>query len=459
MKKWIGDRAFYRMVLSLALPLLLQNAVTTFVNLLDNLMVGQIGTEQMSGVSIVNQLIFIYNLCLFGGTGGAGIFAAQFRGREDWEGVRGCLRFNLIVVSAFALLAVSILGFGRNALIGAFLHNAEGGGDLEATLRFGREYLQILLWGLPPFGLTCAYAGVLRVTGDTKLPMRASIAALTVNLVFNWLLIFGKCGFPVLGVRGAAIATVLSRYVEVGIILIVTHRGQEKYPFAVGLLRHFRIPAALTKRILIKGMPLMANELFWSLGQTVQFQCYSYRGLTAVAALNINSVVQNLFNTVFFTLGNCVGIILGNLLGAGEFDRARAASPKLMFLGFASCCVTGGLLAAAAPWIPHFYNTTDAVMATATQLMWVGACMMPIHSLVHSTYFTLRCGGRTYITVLFDSVFSWVFYVPASWLLVHFTALPLVTVFALVNLLEFVKVTLGLTLVHKGVWVRNIITE
>ena len=320
MKKFIGNKDFYKLVAALALPLLLQNAVSTFVNLLDNLMVGRIGTESMSGVSIVNQLLFVYNLCLFGGTGGAGIFGAQFFGRGDYNGVRHTLRFNILLCAGFTVIATVLLALIPDTLIGAFLHEAGTGGDLALTLSEGKDYLRIMLFGLPAFCLTTAYVSILRVPGDNRLPMKASIAAIFVNLVFNYLLIYGKLGFPMLGVRGAAIATVLSRYVEFGLILLGTHGKKTPPRFIRGLYRGFAIPGHLAGQIVRKGMPLLVNEMFWSLGMTMLTQCYSYRGLDAIAALNINSTVLNLFNTVIFTMGNTVGIIIGNLLGAELHD-------------------------------------------------------------------------------------------------------------------------------------------
>ena len=169
MKKFIGNKDFYKLVAALALPLLLQNAVSTFVNLLDNLMVGRIGTESMSGVSIVNQLLFVYNLCLFGGTGGAGIFGAQFFGRGDYNGVRHTLRFNILLCAGFTVIATVLLALIPDTLIGAFLHEAGTGGDLALTLSEGKDYLRIMLFGLPAFCLTTAYVSILRVTGDNRL--------------------------------------------------------------------------------------------------------------------------------------------------------------------------------------------------------------------------------------------------------------------------------------------------
>ena len=459
MKKLIGTKEFYRTVAALALPLLLQNAVSTFVNLLDNLMVGRIGTEAMSGVSIVNQILFVYNLCLFGGMGGAGIFGAQFFGRGDHQGVRHTFRFNFLLGAGFTALAAGLLMAMPDTLIGAFLHETESTADLAQTLREGRRYLYIMLTGLAPFAVTNAYVSILRVTGDNRLPMRASVTAIFVNLVFNWILIYGKLGFPALGVTGAAIATVLSRYVELALILLGTHGKKEPPEFLRGAFGSLRIPAALTRDIIRRGMPLLVNEMFWSLGTTMLTQCYSYRGLDAIAALNIGNTVSHLFMTVMFTMGNVVGIILGNLLGAEEYDRAREYCPQLLALGCAACAVMGAVLFVAAPAAPKLYNTSPQIMELASGLMRVSAVLMPVMAVTNCAYWALRAGGRTYITMAFDSVFTWAAAVPLAWSLIHYTDWGLLRVYAAVNAADFIKLGIGLYLLHKGVWVNNIVAD
>ena len=459
MKKLIGTKEFYRTVLALALPLLLQNAVSTFVNLLDNLMVGRIGTEAMSGVSIVNHILFVFNLCLFGGMGGAGIFGAQFFGRGDHEGVRHTFRFNFLLGAGFTALAMSVLLAIPDTLIGAFLHETESTADLTQTFLNGKRYLHIMLLGLPPFALTNAYVSILRVTGDNRLPMRASITAIFVNLVFNWILIYGKLGFPALGVTGAAVATVLSRYVELALILLGTHGKKEPPEFLRGAYASLRIPGILAKDIIRRGLPLLVNEMFWSLGMTMLTQCYSYRGLDAIAALNISSTVSNLFMTVMFTLGNVVGIVLGNLLGAEEYDRARQYCPQLLALGCAACSVMGAILFVAAPAAPRLYNTSEHIMVLASGLMRVSAVLMPVMAVTNCAYWALRAGGRTYITMAFDSVFTWVAAVPLAWGLIHYTDWGLLQVYAAVNAADFIKLAIGLYLLHKGVWVNNIVAD
>ena len=311
-KKFLGDKAFYKMVLAIAIPIMIQNGITNFVSLLDNIMIGRIGTEQMSGAAIVNQLLFVYNLCLFGGVSGAGIFTAQYAGQKDHEGVRQTFRYKLWLVIALTIITILILMCSGENLIGMYLKGEGSAAALEATSRYGMQYLWIMFIGLPPFMISQAYSSTLRECGETVQPMKAGVTAVLVNLVFNYLLIYGKFGFPELGVQGAAIATVLSRYVEAAIIIIWSHTHTEKMPFAKGLYSTLKVPANLTKKILIKGTPLLLNETLWAAGMAILTQCYSIRGLNVVAAQNIANTINNVFNVVFIALGDSVAIVVAS---------------------------------------------------------------------------------------------------------------------------------------------------
>ena len=240
-RKYIGDRAFYRMVLAIVIPIMIQNAITNFVSLLDNIMVGQVGTEPMSGVAIANQLMFVFNLCIFGGLSGAGIFSAQYYGADNQEGVRGCFRYKFILALALSVGAIGLFLLRGEQLIGLYLHEDSDAAKVAETLRHSLNYLHVMLWGLPAFALTQVYASTLRETGETALPMRAGIIAVFVNLVFNWILIFGHLGLPALGVVGAAIATVLSRYVELFIVAAVTHRNPGRFRFINGIYSTLKV--------------------------------------------------------------------------------------------------------------------------------------------------------------------------------------------------------------------------
>lgn len=456
-ERMFGDRDFYVQVVAVVVPIIIQNTVSNVVSLLDNVMVGRVGTLQMSAVAIVNQLLFVFNLCIFGGLAGAGIFATQYAGAHDDKGVRDCFRVKwMIALSMLACALVVLIAFPKR-LIGMYLAQETAQADAAATLGFGMDYLTVMLWGLLPFGVSQVYASTLREVGETRLPMFASVAAILVNLVFNYFLIFGKCGFPELGVTGAAIATVLSRYVETAVIMVYTHMKSHHFGFIRGAYRSLRVPKPLMISILRRGTPLLVNEFLWSSGMAVLLQCYSVRGLDVVAACNIATTVSNLFKVVFLSMGNAVAIMVGQALGANDIERAKNCTWRLMTLSVGSNLIMATLLALFAPAIPNIYNTEPHVRQIATQLIYVVAVMMPAYSFSHCCYFTLRSGGKTIITFLFDSVFTWCVNVPAAWLLAYKTGLGIVPLYFGVQALEMVKVVVGFVLVKKGVWIHNIV--
>lgn len=458
-KKYIGDRRFYKTLLIIALPIILQNGITNFVNLLDNIMVGQVGTEQMSGVAIANQLIFVFNLCIFGGVSGAGIFTAQFFGYGDDEGVRQTFRFKLCVCAGITAIFMVVFGVFGNQLISLYLHDTDAASDLAATLYYGRRYLLVMMFGMPAFALTHAYAGTLRETGHTILPMVAGVAAVFINLFFNWLLIFGNWGMPKMGVIGAAVATVISRYVELLTVTVFVHVKSKDYPFIQGAYRHFRIEASLAENITKRGLPLLFNELLWSVGMTAIIQCYSMRGLTAVAAVNISSTMLNLLNTVVMAMGNSIAIIVGNQLGANKMDEAKDTVRKLIFTSVSACIVIGAIFFAVSPLIPRLYNTTDDVKALATVFLKINAALVPIMAISNCCYFTLRSGGKTLLTFIFDSAFVWCICLPPAFITAYFTSLGVITIYVIIQSLECVKALYGLILVKKGIWLNNIVAK
>lgn len=457
-EKFIGDRAFYKMVLLIAVPIMIQNGITNFVNLLDNIMVGQIGTEQMSGVAIVNQLIFVYNLCIFGGLSGAGIFTAQYFGQKDEEGIRNTFRFKIWMAVLITIIAIIIFVTGGSNLISLYLNDGSTG-DLAATLKYGKLYLMIMLTGLPGFMLVQIYSSTLRECGETVVPMKAGIAAVFTNLIGNYLLIYGKFGFPELGVAGAAIATSLSRYVEAVIVVGWTHLNKEKNPYVVGLYRTLMLPSSLVKAIIVKGTPLLLNETFWSMGMAALTQCYSVRGLHVVAAFNISSTIGNLFNVSFIAMGSAVAIIMGQMLGAGKLKEARDTNNKLIMFTILLCIGVALCMVLFAPFFPKLYNTEEETRKLATGLIMLQSLFMPQQGFLNAAYFTLRSGGKTIITFFFDSVFICLVSVPLAFALSRFTTLPILLIFALVQMGDWIKCVIGFILIKNGSWIQNIIDK
>ena len=430
LKKYIGSRAFYRKLFAILIPILIQNVITNFVSLLDNIMVGQVGTEPMSGVAIVNQLLFVFNLCIFGGLAGAGILTAQYYGSGDHRGVADTFRAKLYIAFAAAVTFLAVFSLGGE---------------------------HIMLFQIPPFAFQMVYASTLRETGETVLPMKAGITAVLVNLVLNYILIFGKFGAPVLGVEGAAIATVVARYIECAIIVVWTHRHRERNPFLHTAYTTFRIPGALVKQIAVMGLPLLINELLWSSGMAILNQCYSMRGLEVVSATNISSTVSNLFFCAFLSMGNAISIIVGQILGAGELERAVDEDRKLIAFSVALCTVVGLVMAFIAPLVPRIYNTSESVRSLASELIFVVALFMPFYAFTNSCYFTLRAGGQAVITFVFDSLYQWTLVVPLAFVLSRFTALPIIPMYIAVQAMEFVKCFIGYYFLKKRKWVRDLV--
>lgn len=458
-KKFIGSRAFYGRVFSVMIPVLIQNVITNFVSLLDNIMVGQVGTEQMSGVAIVNQLLFVFILAVFGGLSGAGIFSAQYFGKGDAQGVQNTFRIKMYISVGVTVLSAGILLLWGEPLIRLFLHEGGEKLDLAATLVSGREYLAVMLIGLLPFAVTQAYSTTLRETGEAMVPMKAGIAAVFVNMFFNYVLIFGKLGAPVMGVTGAATATVISRFTECGIVVIWAHTHPQRCVFIPGVYRSLRVPRPLVKSVCILGLPLLINELMWSGGLTAMNQCFSTRGLAVVSAVNISSTVTDLFYCAYKSMGVTVSIIIGQLLGAGETERAVDEDRKLIFFSVVLCTAAGGLMALLAPLFPMIYNTTDYVKRLACVLIIVNAAVMPAHGFTNTCYFTLRSGGKSLLTFLFDGVFVWAVYIPAAMLLAHLTAMPIIPMFACVQAIEYLKVIFGFILLRRGTWVNRLVAD
>lgn len=455
--KYIGNKDFYKKYLYLALPMILQNAITNLVSFLDNIMVGQLGTEQMSGVAIVNQLIFVYNLAIFGAASAASIFGAQYFGKGNHKGHMYSFRFKLYSTLLVTGLAILLFITNGSSLISLYLTDTAGNGATEITLQYGLEYLAIMMVGLIPFAVNQAYSTNIKETGQTLVPMIASFAAVGANAVLDYLFIFGIGPFPEMGVQGAALATVIARYLEAFIVVIWAHMHRQQNKYLAGAYTGFGIPKEELKAIIIKGFPLMMNEILWATGMTAVTQCYSVRGLEVVAGLNIATTITNLFNIVYIQLGACISIVVGQYLGAGKLKEAKDADNKMIVFSVFCCMLMAAVMLLVGGLFPEIYNTSAEIKALATKFIAVAAIIMPFCAFSHASYFTLRSGGKTMVTFLFDSVFTWVIVVPCAFVLAHYTGLGIVTIYFLVQGTEMIKVVIGYFMVKSNVWLVQMV--
>ena len=456
-EKYIGDAAFYKRYLCLALPMILQNAITNLVSFLDNIMVGQLGTEPMSGVAIVNQLIFVYNLAIFGAVSAASIFGAQYFGKGNHKGHMHSFRFKLYATLTVTAVTILLFVTKGSALISLYLTDTTGSGATEVALQYGLEYLAIMMVGLIPFAINQSYATNIKETGQTLIPMIASFIAVGTNAILDYVLIFGLGPIPKLGVVGAALATVIARYIEALIVVVWAHAHKEKNRYLEEAYRGFGIPKSEFKAIIIKGFPLMLNEILWAAGMTTVTQCYSIRGLEVIAGLNIATTITNLFNIIYIQLGACISIVVGQYLGAGKLKEAKDADNKMIVFSVFCCVVVAAGMLLIGGFFPQIYNTSEQIKALAKSFIAVSAIIMPFCAFSHSSYFTLRSGGKTMVTFLFDSVFTWVVVVPSAFILAHYTGLGIVSVYFLVQATELIKVVIGYFMVKSNVWVVQMV--
>jgi putative MATE family efflux protein len=458
-KKFIGDKAFYKMLLVLVLPLIVQQGITSSVNLLDNVMVGKLGTEAISAVAIVNQIITVFNLAIFGGLSGCSIFGAQFFGKKDYEGMKQTFRFKMMFALFAAIVSIVIFIIWGENFISLFLTGSSDGGDLELTAKYAKQYLTVMLFGLIPFALVQTYTSTLRESGETLIPMIGSTGAIVINLCLNYLLIFGKFGCPRLEVEGAAIATVIARFFEILFIAIYAQTHTKKYQFLHKAFSSLYVSSSLIKKIARTGSPLLFNEIFWSFGMTVVSQCYSTRGLSAVAAVNITTTIWNLFSICMIATGNGVSILVGQRLGAGDKEGARDVDNKMLFVALVSHIVMGALLVSLSGAIPMIYNVEPEVRHLASNMLIAAGCALPIHSIINCVYFTIRTGGKTIITFLFDCVYTWVVSVPLAFCLAHFTKMPILWMYTCVQFIDIIKLTIGLIMLRSDFWLNNIVND
>lgn len=458
MKNYIkSGLPYFKRMLLIAVPIMIQSGITNFVSLIDNIMVGRVGTLQMTGVSIVNQIIMVFNLCIFGAMSGAGIFTAQFFGKKDNDGIRSTVQYKIIAAFVISAFGIGALVTSGDFLISAYLQGEGNAEDISLVMNYSKSYLKIMLMGVLPFALSNVYSSSLRETSDRIIPMIATVSAVFTNLFLNYCLIFGNFGFPKWGIEGAAVATVIARFVELFILMVWAHSHTKKYPFIKKLFTKYTMTRQDIRHFTVITLPLIINETLWAGGIAFLNQCYSTRGLDVVAAINIVSTLSNVFNVIFISSGSAIGIIMSQLLGAKQTEEAEKSSMKLIWFSVFLATVMGVVMSLFSPLFPEIYKTTDTVRHMATQLLLVASAFMPVHAFTNGSYFTLRSGGKTVMTFLFDSGFVWLCSVPVAFVLSRFTPLAIIPLYAVVLALDLIKCLLGYVFVKKGVWLNTVV--
>ncbi|MDY4052830.1 MAG: MATE family efflux transporter [Bacilli bacterium] len=460
MKKYFGDKSFYKKVILIALPIMLQQGITQFVSLLDNVMIGNFSDTAMAGVSVVNQIIFVFNFVIIGALAAVGIYIAQYFGANDQHNQMLCFRLKFWVGLIILLLMILIILIFGDYLINAFLTNPSSQEEKLAIETSAKDYLFIISFTFLPYTISQIYSSTLREVGETVKPMIAGAIAVVVNGIFNMWFIYGGLGLPAMGASGAAIATLIARIVEMLFLIFFTHKHHKKFNFVEGVFKSVYVPKRIIKNVLIKGTPLIFNELLWSLGTTLLLRIYSNRGTDILKAFSISSTTTNLFYIIFGAMASAISIMVGQSLGAGNLEEAVDNDRKLIMFSVIVCFIFGIILACIAPIIPMLYkDTSQDVRKLATSLMFVIAGCMIIFSFNTSCFYTLRAGGVTFVTFLFDSLFVWVVSLPLALVLVKLTDASIVLVYFVVQITEIIKSVIGYLLIKSKIWVKNLVVE
>ncbi len=447
MRHLIGSKSFYKSIIAIAAPLVLQQLLTSSVQLVDNLMVGSLPNSELGSVAIINQLYFVVILITFGAMGGAGIFSAQYFGSKDFDKLRQTFRFKIVIGFLLAFLSFVIFSIFSSPLIGAFTDNDVIKGNSEI-------YLKVIRWSAFPWILNVAIASTFRETGVTKPLLKISIVAILTNTVLNYLLIFGHFGFPELGIYGAAIATLIARGVEFSLsVLLVIKKG---HIFNSRVFEMLKISPKLFSSILIMAFPLMLNEALWSGGQTVFFYAYTSRGTDALEAVTISSTISQLVFVTFGGIATAVAVMVGNTLGKNELEQAKDNAKKLIAFAVMIAIGAGIILFILSFFVVDFFNASQASQAIARFNIRINALFIPVFSFNVAMYFTLRSGGDTKSTFLMDAGYMWVVPVPIALVLAHFTQLPVTLMFLIVQSMDIPKMFFGLSRYRKENWVKNL---
>jgi len=444
---FIGDRAFYREVILIALPIMLQQLITTMMGFADNVMVGQLSAEVLASVTVANKFYMVIQSVLFGITGGICIFISQYYGANDHEKCQGLFVLNMVSALTIAGIATAIVVLFPRQLLGIFLTE-------ESTIAHGLEYLKYVRFSYIPFAVSLACMTALRSIGLTRAPLVISISSVFTNVGLNYVLIFGKLGFPAMAEGGAALATLISRGIEMALFILLIFRGNEYYTASWRELH--AMSRTLLRQIAARALPLLANEILWSTGMTTLFWAYSKVHEPYIAALSLVEMSSNIAFVVFGGLGVSISVMIGKRLGAGHFDEARGNARKLVAFACAFSLTTAALMMILAPLVPHLVNVSDEISRMAALMMRIQAAFYIVITINVSCFLIFRAGGDTRSALIIDSGFVWFFTVPIAVLLALVIRPPLPTFYLIIQTCELVKLVVAVRYFRKERWVRNL---
>ncbi len=443
------DKEFIKRFFKVAFPVMVHAFILFIVSFVDNLMVGTVSNEAVSGVYAANQTTYIFLVTSMGILSGAGIFIQQFFGAKDERHLKQSFKIKLITSVLFLIIIIPLYYIFGSKVIWFYCHS-----DSNATiiLEQGMEYLNIVIISYIPYMFALAYTSSLREIGRTKYAMIAGIIAFVSNVIFNSLFIY----VFKMGVKGAAIATCIARTIELISIVIISKIVKFEFSYNILKEKDNKIEKELVKRIARKSVFLFLNEVFWVTGMVMISLAYAQRE-GVLSALAVVSTMSDVFGIVFQGLSVGIGVLVGGCLGANEFDKAKDYVKKFYVLGVIIALIATTLLVCFSPIIPlMFAEVSNEQKELASSLIRIYACYIPFFCICTSSYVILKTGGRTITTFILDSVLLWVLFIPTAWCLTLFTSLPLIFVYIAVQSCDVIKSVIGIIMVKQHKWVQNL---
>lgn len=441
------DKVFFKSALSIALPIIVLQLVTSLAQLIDNIMVGTINGQAIAGVGAANSILLVVMSSTFGICGGASIFIAQQYGANDPKKMGNSLAISISIIVGLAVVALTFINVFDQRLLSIYIHGSDP--SSVAATQYGMEYLNIMVWGYWLLMFNAVIGSLFRAIGKTKVPMKAGIVAVVSNTILNFLLI------PKFGVQGAAFATVTSRVIEFVILYYCLKYKQTVMTFNIECFKTVKI--AQFKQMIAKMIPLATNEFLWGLGTSTIMALYGSRSIIDLASAQITYTIGNILFIGFSGFGVATSVLIGQKLGNNEFDLAVENSKKLLTLGLTVGLIFTVFAQLLAFAIPILYgNVEPVIQVQAENLLRIIGLIYPVSVITVSLFFILRAGGDTLGVLIMDSGTMWCLVIPVGFLLVKYTSIPLYGIFISVQSFEIVKMLFGFYRYRSYNWVKNI---
>lgn len=452
-KAMLRDIAFLKKVLTIALPVAMQGMLNTVVNLVDNLMIGSLGSTAIASVGLANKVFFVFTLLVFGVASGSGVLAAQYWGNQDVKNIRKVLGIGLIISLTGAILFLTPARLKPELMMRIFTTS-------QASIQMGAAYLAVVAFSYPCTAISNTYVAMLRAVNHVKAPVVISCVAIMVNIVFNYILIYGKLGAPALGVAGAAIATLIARVVEMTLIIVVVYVG--KTPLACRLRELFGYTREFLRQFFRTAIPVICNEFVWGLGITIYSMAYGHMGDDAVAAITIATTIQDIVVVLFQGLSAATAVILGNEMGAGKLKQAELYAKYIFILQF-MLTIFAALVIVTLRWpFISLYQPgiSDEVAMSVSRCLLMFALFTPakMFNFVNIVG-VLRSGGDTMMCLFIDTSGVWFIGIPLAFIGGLVLKQPIHIVYGMVMLEEVYKAAIGFWRYRQKKWLRNLAVE